>query len=212
MPSTDDANSISVVSIIYVEKGQNVSSGCAQLDVITAKFNLIYRGNPCTMLFRQLLITGNWMQWSGVTIAIGVTRLRSLPSPQRLLLVLQAAERYNNLLPWTSHCHYLITACPFHPVHIGWPVPVGLSSSAWLTLAAPGRVWIKSVGYLPESHPAVNGSGGKVKQMGVYNVSKKEGESRQVRMTIRQWEGQERSERGGKEWKRGWNYRGKRLK
>lgn len=189
MPSTDDANSIFVVSIIYVEKGQNVSSGCAQLDVITVKLNSIYRGNPCTMLFRQLLITGNWMQWSGVTIAIGVMRLKSLPSPHRLLLVLQAAERYNNLLPWTSHCHYLITVCLFHPVHIGWPVPVGLSSSAWLTLAAPGRVWIKSVGYLPESHPAVNGSGGKVKQMGVYNVSKKEGESRQVRMTIRQWKG-----------------------
>lgn len=86
-------------------------------------------------------------------------------------------------------------------------MPVGLSSSAWLTLAAPGRVWIKSVGYLPESHPAVNGSGGKVKQMGVYNVSKKEGESRQVRMMIRQWKGQKRSGRGDKEWERGWNYR-----
>lgn len=202
MPSTDDANSISLVSIIHVEKGQNVSSGCAQLDVITVKFNLIYRGNPCTMLFRQLLITGNWMQWSGVTSAIGVTCLRSLPSPHRLLLVLQAAERYNNLLPWTSHCRYLITVCLLRPVHIGWPVPVGLSSSAWFTLAAPGRVWIKSVGYLPESHPAVNGSGGKVKQMGVYNVSKKEGESRQVRMTIRQWKGQKKNKSGDKEWER----------
>lgn len=73
-------------------------------------------------------------------------------------------------------------------------MPVGLSSSAWLTPAAPGRAWIKSVGYLPESHPAVNGRGRKLKQREVYNLSKKQGESSQVRMRIRQWIGQKRNE------------------
>lgn len=52
-------------------------------------------------------------------------------------------------------------------------MPVGLSSSAWLTLAAPGRVWIKSVGYLPESHPAVNGSGGESKANGSVQCGQK---------------------------------------
>lgn len=73
-------------------------------------------------------------------------------------------------------------------------MPVGLSSSAWFTPAAPARAWIKSVGYLPESHPAVNGSGRKLKKREVYNLSKKQGESGQVRMRIRQWKGQKRNE------------------
>lgn len=57
---------------------------------------------------------------------------------------------------------------------------VGLSSSAWFTPAAPGRVRFKSVGYLPESHPAVNGRGWEIKAKGSVQFEEKK-ESRHVR-------------------------------
>lgn len=148
------------------------------------------------------------MQWSRITI---YRSLRSLPSPHRLLPVLQAVERYNNLLPWTLHCQHLITVCLFHPLHIGWPVHVGLSSSAWFTPAAPGRVWYKSVGYLPESHPAVNGRGWEIKakgsvqieQKGIGKQACKNGEQA-VERTEEEWR------RGDKECKKGLNCKGNR--
>lgn len=41
------------------------------------------------------------------------------------------------------------------------------------TPAAPGRVWFKSVVYLPESHPAVNGRGWEIKAKGSVQFEQK---------------------------------------
>lgn len=102
----------------------------------------------------------------------------TLPSPHGLLPVRQAAEveqfvtekRFDScicrklfiLLPIRRHKKFVLST-------LTKLADVCMMASVLLhglPLLHPGRVWFKSVGYLPESHPAVIGRGWEIKAKG----------------------------------------------
>lgn len=104
--------------------------------------------------------------------------LETLPSPRGLLPVRQAAE-VEQFVTEIKSDSYICTKL-FVLLYIRSYKKLVLSSLTMLAdlcmmasvllhglpLLFPGRVWFKSVGYLPESHPAVIGMGWEIKAKG----------------------------------------------
>lgn len=141
------------------------------------------------LLYTQLLITGNcvlmleWrlIYWSVWRLYLFIMDL-SQPAKLQRGKTAYYSEEYRLLYLEESVVYPVIWAdlCVMASVHLHG-----------LPLLPPGRLCFKSVGYLPESHPAVIGRGReiKAKRGGQYkNHSHKRWESEQARMRDRQRE------------------------